>query len=243
MKKKKSTIKEKKDVKSRKKKLKVKAVFFDFWNTLAFTDIKKDVFREMQIRLGLNELTHSQFLQECEKAIMLENFSSLANLNSRLLNYFSIMSGEIILGDLDFLWNLALKNNKLYPETKTVLSETRKKFKTVLISNCENFGIQSLVNSGEFKLEKYFDEVMLSCSVGLLKPNPKIFFVPLKKLKLKPEEAVMVGDSYRTDMKGAKRAGLKTILIDRKRKFKEKKIPVDAVISSLKELNKVIAKK
>ncbi|PIN99034.1 MAG: hypothetical protein COT90_01295 [Candidatus Diapherotrites archaeon CG10_big_fil_rev_8_21_14_0_10_31_34] len=222
------------------KKLKVKAVFFDLWNTLAFTDIKKDVFREMQIRLGLNEITHNQFLQECETAIMLEEFDNLNHLYSKMLNYFSITSGEILLGDLDFLWNLTLKNNKLFPETKKVLTKTKKHFKTALISNCENFGIQSLTASNDFKLENYFDEIMLSCSVGLIKPNPKIFLVPLKKLKINPEQAVMIGDSIRTDMNGAKKAGLKTILIDRKGKFKGKKFSVDAVISSLDELEKVI---
>lgn len=222
------------------KKLKVKAVFFDLWNTIAFTDIKKDVFREMQIRLGLNELTHSQFLQECENAIMLEEFDSLKHLYSKLLNYFSITSGEILVGDLDFLWNSALKNNKLYPDTKKVLLKTKKHFKTALISNCENFGVQSLSHSNGFKLEKYFDEIMLSCDVGLIKPNPKIFLVPLKKLKVEPEQAVMIGDSMRTDIKGAKRAGMKTILIDRKKRFKGKKLKVDAVISSLNELDEVI---
>ncbi len=219
-------------------KLKVKAVFFDLWNTLAFTDSKKDLFREMQVRFGLNEITHSQFLQGCERAIMLEEFETLEHLYSKLLNYFSVPSGEIMLGDLDFLWNYTLKKNKFYPETKKVLTKTKKHFKTALISNCENFGVKGLSNGFDFK--DYFDEIILSCDVNLLKPNSKIFQVPLKKLKVKPEQAVMIGDSIRTDMKGAKRSGLKTILIDRKQRFKGKKLEVDAVISSLNELEKVI---
>lgn len=220
------------------KKLKVKAVFFDLWNTLAFTDSRKDLFREMQIRFGLNEITHSQFLCECEKAIMLEEFETLEHLYSKILNHFSVPSGEIMLGDLNFLWNHTLKKNKFYPETKKVLAKTKKNFKTALISNCENFGVKGLYE--EFNFEKYFDEIMLSCDVNLLKPNPKIFHIPLKKLKIKPEETVMVGDSIRTDMKGAKRAGLKTILIDRNQRHKGKKLNVDAVISSLNELEKII---
>jgi len=220
------------------KKLKVKAVFFDLWNTIAFTDVKKDVFREMQVRMGLNELTPDQFLHECENAIMLQEFESLQHMYSRLLSHFSLNSGEILLGDLDFLWSHSLKKDKFFPETKTVLAKTRKHFKTALVSNCENFGFKYL--SKEFDFSKYFNEIILSCDVGLLKPNPKIFYLPLKKLKVKPFEAVMVGDSMRTDMIGAKRAGLKTILLDRKNKFKGKKPEVDAVIHSLNELNKVI---
>ncbi|MBU2100482.1 HAD family hydrolase [Candidatus Micrarchaeota archaeon] len=219
-------------------KLKVKAVFFDLWNTIAFTDSDKEIFREMQIRFGLNELTHSQFLQECEKAIMMEEFESLEHLYSKLLHHFSIPSGEILLGDLDFLWNHALKHDKPFPESEKMLAKTKKHFKTALVSNCESFGFKKILNHFGFK--KYFDEIILSCEVGLLKPHPQIFRLPLHKLKLKPEQAVMIGDSLRTDMHGAKHAGLKTILIDRKGKHKGRKIEADAVISSLNELNKVI---
>ncbi len=220
------------------KKLKVKAVFFDLWNTIALTDSKQDVFREMQIRFGLNELTHNQFVAECERAIMLDKFDSLDHLYSRILNYFSLPYGEIILGDLDFLWNHTLKSNKIFPEAKTALQKTKKKFKTALVSNCENIGFEAL--SKNFDFNKYFDEIILSCNVRLLKPNPRIFRMPLKRMNLEPEQAVMIGDSLRTDMLGARKTGLKTILIDRKGRHKGRTPPVDAVISSLNELDKVI---
>jgi len=203
------------------KKIKVKAVFFDLWHTLAFSDLKRDFFMDIQERLGLNEMTHEQFLFECEQAIMLEEFGSLDQLYTKLLNHFSHPLGEILLGDLDFLWNNSLKTIKLYPETKKVLKKTRKKFKTALVSNCENFAVNKL-NSDGLKFSDYFDQTILSCDVALLKPNPKIFRLPLKRLKIKPDEAVMVGDSIRTDMTGAKRAGMKTVLIDRKNRFKGK---------------------
>jgi putative hydrolase of the HAD superfamily len=219
-------------------KMKVKAVFFDLWNTIAFTDSNKDIFREMQVRFGLNELTHSQFLQECEKAIMMEEFETLEHLYSKLLNHFSIPSGEILLGDLDFLWNHALRHDKPFPESEKMLAKTKNHFKTALVSNCESFGFKKILNHYGFK--KYFDEIILSCDVGLLKPHPQIFHLPLKKLKLKPEEAVMIGDSIRTDVNGAKKIGMKTILIDRTEKYEGRKIEVDAVISSLEELPKVI---
>ncbi len=220
-------------------KLKVKAVFFDLWHTLAFSDLKKDFFMDIQERLGLNEITHAQFMCECEQAIMLEKFESLDQLYTKLLNHFSHPVGEILLGDLDFLWNKSLKTIKLYPETKKVLKKTRKNFKTALVSNCENFAVNHL-NSNGLKFNDFFDETILSCDVALLKPNPKIFRLPLKKLKIKPAEAVMVGDSLRTDMTGAKRAGMKSILIDRKNRHKGKKLSVDAVIHSLDELDEII---
>jgi putative hydrolase of the HAD superfamily len=100
--------------------------------------------------------------------------------------------------------------------------------------------VKALLNSNGFDLKKYFNEVVFSYETGLLKPNPKIFSLALKKLKLKPEEAVMVGDSVRTDVNGARKAGMKAILIDRKRKNNGKKLNADRVIHSLNELEEVI---
>src|SRR5260370_12055565 len=42
---------------------------------------------------------------------------------------------------------------------------------------------------------KYFDQVVTSASVGIRKPDPGIFRYALMQFKVRPEEAVIVGDS------------------------------------------------
>lgn len=59
-------------------------------------------------------------------------------------------------------------------------------------------------------LDNYFDlrTIAVSGDLGVRKPNPAIFFHALKALNIAPEEAVMVGDSLRTDIVGAQRLGI-----------------------------------
>ena len=45
---------------------------------------------------------------------------------------------------------------------------------------------------------------------GERKPNPAPFLAVLKKLEVKPEEALMVGDWAERDIVGAKNVGMKT---------------------------------
>ena len=62
-----------------------------------------------------------------------------------------------------------------------------------------------------------------------------MFEQALKKLGVKKDDAIMVGDSIDTDMVGAEAAGIKAVLVDRKnnRDYKLK-------ISSLTEIEKIL---
>ena len=62
----------------------------------------------------------------------------------------------------------------------------------------------------EMKLSYFFDVVVTFDDTGKRKPHRAPFDVALKKLKLKPEECLMVGDWPERDIKGAKSMGLKT---------------------------------
>lgn len=57
-----------------------------------------------------------------------------------------------------------------------------------------------------------FEVLSISCEVGYLKPHPRIFQHALDALGVEPEEAVMVGDSLRADIGGAKALGMTAVL-------------------------------
>lgn len=60
-------------------------------------------------------------------------------------------------------------------------------------------------------LEKYFDEVFTARDLKATKPNSAFYRGILRKLELAPEEVVMIGDHFETDIAGAKKTGLWTI--------------------------------
>jgi putative hydrolase of the HAD superfamily len=60
----------------------------------------------------------------------------------------------------------------------------------------------------EYGLDGFFGVVTISSDVGYLKPHPKIFQHALDALGVAAEETMMVGDSLRCDVAGAKGLGL-----------------------------------
>ncbi|MCC6048311.1 MAG: HAD family hydrolase [Thermodesulfobacterium sp.] len=60
-------------------------------------------------------------------------------------------------------------------------------------------------------LDKLFDKVYTGCEIGYLKPNLASFLHVLSDFKVKPEEAVMIGDSLKDDIEPALKLGMKAI--------------------------------
>jgi len=61
------------------------------------------------------------------------------------------------------------------------------------------------------KFYKTFNSIIISCEVKVRKPNPKIYKIFLKKIKLKPEEVLFI-DNRSWNLVPAKKIGIKTIL-------------------------------
>lgn len=59
-----------------------------------------------------------------------------------------------------------------------------------------------------------FDYVMISSDEGCAKPDKKFYECMLKKFDMKPEETIMIGNDYRTDIRGAYEAGLDSLYLD-----------------------------
>jgi FMN phosphatase YigB (HAD superfamily) len=56
-----------------------------------------------------------------------------------------------------------------------------------------------------------FESYAISCDDGWLKPAPQLFQKALGDLGIRAEEAVMVGDSLRADVMGAKALGMTAV--------------------------------
>ncbi|MFH1977733.1 MAG: HAD family hydrolase [Candidatus Aenigmatarchaeota archaeon] len=112
-----------------------------------------------------------------------------------------------------------MKKNKItpYPKTLETLKKLKKNFKLGVISNAYEPKIFSAINR-EYKISDLFDYIVLSYEVEMLKPDPRIFDFILKKLQVKKEETVMIGDTLEDDVKAAENAGIKGILFDVKNK-------------------------
>lgn len=63
-------------------------------------------------------------------------------------------------------------------------------------------------------LASHVDHVLDSHEVGVEKPDPRIFALALERARCRPERAAHVGDLYQVDVVGARRAGVRGVLLD-----------------------------
>ena len=80
--------------------------------------------------------------------------------------------------------------------------------KMVLVSNFYG-NVTTVLN--EFGFEGLFDDVIESATVGIRKPDPRIFTLGVEALGIKPEETIVVGDSYEKDILPALKAGCRAV--------------------------------
>lgn len=60
----------------------------------------------------------------------------------------------------------------------------------------------------------YFDQILSSESVGIAKPNAKIFLHACERLQVKPAQSLYIGDHPINDYQGATQAGLNALLLE-----------------------------
>jgi len=101
----------------------------------------------------------------------------------------------------------------IFPEVHDTLELLRSRgFKLAVISNWDE-RLRPLLHSLE--LDRYFEEIVISCEVGAAKPSVMIFSRTAEALKLSPSEILHVGDDPIADVGGAHGAGFKAVLLDR----------------------------
>jgi len=79
--------------------------------------------------------------------------------------------------------------------TVAIVSALSKKYKLALISNAPSKLIRGIL--AENDLEQYFDVIVVSSEVGMVKPNHDIFQLALEKLGVAPSESVFIDDNIR----------------------------------------------
>jgi putative hydrolase of the HAD superfamily len=88
---------------------------------------------------------------------------------------------------------------------------------------------------------KYFDQVLISGETGWAKPDQRAFELMLSRLGSRTEHTLMIGDRLSTDIVGAQGAGIRAVWVNRSRKEKDSPVVPNWEISSLDEVNSILA--
>lgn len=89
-------------------------------------------------------------------------------------------------------------------DARPTLDALYERFPMVLVSNFYG-NVEAVLK--DFDLRRYFKAIIESAVVGVRKPDPRIFALGVEALGLKPEEVLVVGDSYKKDIVPAESLG------------------------------------
>ena len=103
---------------------------------------------------------------------------------------------------------------ELYPDTRESLDQLKSSdFSLAIVSNW-NSSLGEIVEG--LNITAYFDFVLSSAEAGVKKPSPRIFELALERARIEPSRVVHIGDTYQTDVLGARKAGIRGIMLDRR---------------------------
>lgn len=99
-----------------------------------------------------------------------------------------------------------------YPDVANVFAAVRARGATIAVVSDIHFDIRpDCVASG---FDAFVNAYVLSCELGVQKPDPMMFLTATGALGVEPADALMVGDTARTDG-GAAAVGITTLILPR----------------------------
>ncbi len=123
------------------------------------------------------------------------------------------------------------ENDRLYPETREVLTHLKSEGKYLgLISSRPLEGVEGKLRI--FALNGFFSLVIGRESVREIKPSSLPFVLALKESGFQAKDALYVGDCPEEDLAGAQAVGMRAYIVDRRGRFP----PAPYLIKDLREL-------
>jgi len=186
----------------------IKLVIFDLWKTLAisgYKSITEGIIKTLDLKIE-KETARKIY----EQSVQTRKYNSETESYEQLCLSFKVKPTAKIISELTTLFNEKHKSPILFPHTLNMLKQLKSQgIKIGLISNTSEPVIKLIKQDTE--LFDHIDYPMFSYDTGIIKPNPKVYLLMLKKAGSKPSEAVMVGDSLIDDIEPAKKLGMKAI--------------------------------
>ena len=218
----------------------LKAVLFDLGDTLIKTPCIITNFQKILEAHGIHR-TQDEILtayEESEKRFSMELMKIMFDefwikRNNMLLEKLGIF-GRIDLAKIitEEWWDHA--DVSVYPDVNETLIELKRRgLKTGIITNGLQSDLAKLLTKTGLNTNA-FDIIITVDPIGLMKPEREIFHHALEKIQVSPNEALFVGDTVEYDYEGAKKAGLKALLIDRDGKINEN-------VEKIRDLREILA--
>jgi len=193
----------------------IRAVIFDLYDTLVYlTDsIVQETRRAIALRAGVDPDAWAALWRGNVIDRMLGKLGSLDDEIRAMLQQLGVDPSSALLAELREQqldgWARAVT---IYPETLPLLIALRQRgLKLGLISNCSADAGAAIARIG---LAEHFDAIILSCDIGLMKPDPAIYQHACTALDVRPSEAMFVADGAFGELDAARALGMLAVKVE-----------------------------
>lgn len=222
--------------------MRLEAVIFDLDNTLVNRNHAFSMYTEQFIDefILCNDAVHKNEIMAFIQLADCNGYRNRYELFEEIANNFVMKNPEVSVEILLEHWfSEFFRCTVLMEGALDVLQCLKNKdIKIGIITNgsvhSQNFKINQ-VNIGD-----YFDSIIISDEVNILKPDKRIFELALQSLNVSPQTSWYVGDHPNNDVQGALDAGLNAIWMAGFMEWDEKIEKPQYVISSLNEIKSIL---
>ena len=165
---------------------------------IAPKELKKNYFDEIQTQLKQSNETYPE----------VDVYKIFSSMMHRYGN--KTYSKSAIVDTAVLFRSLTMRRFEVFQGVYEVLASLLEKYELVLISDAQ--WVFTEPEMAILGLTPFFKFRILSSRFGFKKPDVRLFDMAMKKLMIRNEETVYIGDYPQKDLMGAKKAGMKFIL-------------------------------
>jgi len=165
---------------------------------IAPKELKKNYFDEIQTQLKQSNETYPE----------VDVYKIFSSMMHRYGN--KTYSKSAIVDTAVLFRSLTMRRFEVFQGVYEVLASLLEKYELVLISDAQ--WVFTEPEMAILGLTPFFKFRILSSRFGFKKPDVRLFDMAMKKLMIRNEETVYIGDNPQKDLMGAKKAGMKFIL-------------------------------
>ena len=138
-------------------------------------------------------------------------------------------------------WSIA-SNTEPYDDAEKLIEYLYSKgYKLGIVTNSDGEGGNKNKRLKNFPLIDKFDVIIIAGEQGIRpKPNLEPFLIACERISVEPVSCLFVGDDHVKDCLAAKKANMKSVLVDREGKVKDAELYADFVVSTLTQLEEFL---
>lgn len=200
----------------------IKGIIFDYGGTIDsrgvhWSEIIWDGYRSLNVPVDKETFREAYVFAERELArtrhiLPQHTFADLLRIKMRIEFDRLVAEGHLPEGSTaiyadavaDYCYDAA---RNAIADARPVLEALYARFPMVLVSNFYG-NVEAVLE--DFDLRRYFRSIVESAVVGVRKPDPRIFALGVEALGMKPEDVLVIGDSYKKDILPARSIGCHT---------------------------------